>query len=183
MHDVDDRAPPQQILVLSVLADVGAALPRRLIAHLITDRVPEILGDGELVRCVPVGHRRDLDRAVVIVADPRPLNGDLAEDRLEGEGACPPALDAGTAFAVPVLQDQFLVGLLDEGLEEPALDCDTGLMGERLDLVGEMLVLLWHRQGHLQRQFERECLTVILDGAEGDGSLKAVGSTHGVSPY
>ncbi len=55
MHDVDDCAPPQQILVPSVLADVGAALPRRLIAHLITDRVPEILGDGELVGRVPGG--------------------------------------------------------------------------------------------------------------------------------
>ena len=142
MHNVDDRAPPQQILVPSVLADVGAALPHQLIAHLVTDRVSEILGDGELVRCVPGGRRRCLDRAVVIVADPRPLNGDLAEDRLEGEVACPPALDAGAAFAVPVLQDQFLVGLLDEDLEEPALNCETGLMGERLDLVGEMLVLV-----------------------------------------
>src|SRR5271157_6259724 len=56
-------------------------------------------------------------------------------------------------------------------------------MDERLDLVGEMLVLLWHGQGHLQRQFERERLTGWLDGAEGDGSLKAVGGTHGVSPY
>jgi hypothetical protein len=32
MHDVDNRAPPQQILVPSTLADVGAALPRGLIA-------------------------------------------------------------------------------------------------------------------------------------------------------
>ena len=156
---------------------------RGLIAHLITDRVPEILGDGELVGRVPGGRRRYLDRAVVIVADPRPLDGDLAEDRLEGEGACPPPLDAGAAFAVPLLQDQFLIGLLDQDLEEPALDFETGLMDVRLDLVGEMLVLWWHGQGHLQRQFERERLTVILDGAEGDGSLKAVGGTHGVSPY
>ena len=82
MHDVDDRAPPQQIPVPSVLADVGEALPRGSIAHLIIDRVPEILGDGELVGCVPGGRRRYLQRAVVIVADPRQLNGDLAEDRL-----------------------------------------------------------------------------------------------------
>ena len=33
----------------SVLADVGEALPRGSIAHLIIDRVPEILSDGELV--------------------------------------------------------------------------------------------------------------------------------------
>ena len=45
-------------------------------------------------------------------------HGDLAEGRLEGEGACPPPLDAGAAFAVPLLQDQFLVGLLDEDLED-----------------------------------------------------------------
>ena len=81
-------------------------------------------------------------RAVVIVADPRPLNGDLAEDRLECEGPCPPPLDAGAAFAVPVLENQFLIGLLDQDLEEPALDLETGLMNARLDLVGEMLVLL-----------------------------------------
>jgi len=62
-------------------------------------------------------------------------------------------------------------------------DFETGLMNVRLDLVGEMLVLSWHGQGHLQRQLERKCLTVILDGAEGDGSLKAVGGTHGGSPY
>ncbi len=49
MHDVYDRAPPQQTLVPSVLADVGAALPRGLIAHLITNRIPEVLGDVELV--------------------------------------------------------------------------------------------------------------------------------------
>jgi len=74
-----------------------------VIAHLITHRFPEILGDGELVGCIPHGRRRDLDRAVVVVADPRPLNGDLAEDRLEGVGTCPPPLDASAAFAVPVL--------------------------------------------------------------------------------
>ena len=33
-----------------------------------------------------------------------------------------PALDAVAGFAVPTLEDQFLVGLLDEGPEESALD-------------------------------------------------------------
>ena len=94
-----------------------------------------------------------------------------------------PALDASTGFAVPVLEHQFLIGLLDQDLEEPALDFETGLMNVRLNLVGEMLVLPWHGQGDLQRQFERERLAVRLDGAEGDGSLKTVGGTHGVSPY
>src|SRR5208283_5045086 len=165
MHDVDDRAPPQQTLVPSVLADVGEALSRGSIAHLITDRVPEILGDGELVGCVPDGRRRDLNRAVVIVADPRPLNGDLAESRLEGVGTCPPPLDASAAFAVPLLENQFLIGLLDQDLEEPALDFETGLMNVRLDLVGEMLILLEYGQGHLQRQSQGEYLTVMVDGA------------------
>src|SRR4029077_6820435 len=123
------------------------------------------------------------DRAVMVVADPRPLHGDLAEGGFEGEGSCPPALDARTGFAVPVLEHEFLIGLLDQDLEEPALDFETGLMNVRLDLVGEMLVLLWHGQGHLQRQLQRERLSVWLDGAEGDGSLKVVGGTHGVSPY
>ena len=54
----------------------------------------------------------------------------------------------------------------------------AGLMDERLDLVGEVLVLPWHGQGDLQRQFERERRAVRLDGAEGDGSLKAVGGTQ-----
>ena len=117
------------------------------------------------------------------MADPRPLNGDFAEDGFEGERSCPPALDASTGFAVPVLENQFLIGLLDQDLEEPTLDFETGLMNVRLNLVGEMLVLPWHGQGDLQRQFERERLAVRLDGAEGDGSLKTVGGTHGVSPY
>ena len=86
-------------------------------------------------------------------------------------------------FAAAVLQDQLLVGLLDEGSEEPALDLKAGLMDERLDLVGEVLVLGRHGQGHPQRQLQREGLIVPVDGAEVDGSLKAVGSTHGVSPY
>jgi len=34
-----------------------------------------------------------------------------------------------------------LIGLLDQDLEEPALDFETGLMNVRLDLVGEMLIL------------------------------------------
>ena len=46
------------------------------------------------------------------------------------------------AFAVPVLENQFLIGLLDQDLEEPALNLETGLMNARPDLVGEMLVLL-----------------------------------------
>ena len=81
-------------------------------------------------------------------------NGDLAEGRLEGEGSCPPTLDAGAPFTVPLLKDQFLVGLLDEDLEEPALDFKTGLVDLRLDLVGKMFVLVGHGQSHPQRQIE-----------------------------
>ena len=55
------------------------------------------------------------------MADPRPLDGDLAEDRLEGEEPRPPAADADAAFALAVLQDQLSIGLLDQGLEELAL--------------------------------------------------------------
>jgi hypothetical protein len=88
------------------------------------------------------------------VEDSRPLNGDRAEGRLDGEGSCSPKLDAGVAFTVPLLEDQFLVGLLDEDLEETALDFETALMDERLDLVGEMLVLIGHGKGHLQLQFD-----------------------------
>ncbi len=56
-------------------------------------------------------------------------------------------------------------------------------MNERFDLVGEVLVLIGHGQGHLQPQFEREHLIDAVDGADGDGSLEVVGVTHGVSPY
>src|SRR5208337_4235456 len=94
------RVESREIVV--VLSE-KSPLSRGSIAHLITDRVPEILGDGQLVGCVPDGRRGDLNRAVVIVADPRPLNGDLAENRLESVGTCPPPLDASAAFAVPVL--------------------------------------------------------------------------------
>jgi len=72
----------------------------------------------------------------VIVADPGPLDGDFTEGGLEGEGSCPPALNAVSAFAVPTLEDQLLVGLLHEDLKEPALDFEIGLMNERFDLVG-----------------------------------------------
>src|SRR5512135_1909803 len=139
-----ERLPSQQILVSGVLADVGAAFPRGLIAHLITHGITRVLGDGELVGCVPSGRRWDLHRVIGIVADPGPLDDDLAEGGLEGVGSCPAALDAAAAFAVPTLEDEFLVGLLDEDWEEPALDLEAGVMDERLDLLGEMLVLVGH---------------------------------------
>ena len=104
----------------------------------------------ELVGRLPGDRRGDLDRAIRLVEDAGPPDGDLAEDRLEGEGSCPPPLDAGIGLAVPLLEDQFVVGLLDEDLEEPPLDFEAGLMDVGLDLVGEMLVLVRHGQGHLQ---------------------------------
>ena len=84
---------------------------------------------------------------------------------------------------MPLLKDQFLIGLLDEDLEEPALEFETGLMHVGLDLVGEMLVLGRDGQGHPQGQFERERLVNHVDGAMSDGRLKSVGGAHGVSPY
>jgi hypothetical protein len=56
-------------------------------------------------------------------------------------------------------------------------------MDERLDLVGEMLVLLGQGHGHLQLEFEGEGRTLTVDGPEGDDSLEAVGLAHGESPY
>jgi hypothetical protein len=46
-----------------------------------------------------------------------------------------PALDAA-ALAVPPLEDQFMVGLLDEGAEEQLLDLEAGAVDARLDPVG-----------------------------------------------
>jgi hypothetical protein len=57
-------------------------------------------------------------------------------------------------FAVPVQKDQFMVGLLHEDSEEPALDFEASLMNERFDLVGEVLILIGHGQDHLQTQLE-----------------------------
>src|SRR5205823_13338658 len=93
------------------------------------------------------------------------------------------ALDAVAAFAGAPLEDQFLVRLLDEDLKEPALDLEAGLMDEGLDLVGEMLILLGQGDGHLELELEGEGLRLAVDGADGDGSLEAVGITHGESPY
>ena len=183
MHDLDDRTAAQQILVPGVLADVGVALPRGLVAHLITHRIAEIPGDGELVGCVPRGGRRDLDRAIAVVANPGPLDGDLAEGGLEGVRSCPAALDPVAPLAVPTLEDQLLIRLLHKELEEPALDFEPGVMDERLDLVGEMLVLVGQGQAHLEPEFERKRLTLAVDGSEGEGSLKVAGVTHGESPY
>ena len=114
---------------------MSASLPRGLIAHPITDRVAEVPGDVELVGRVPGGCRGNLHRVIVIVADSRPPNGNLAKDRLEGEGPCSTALDAGAAFALPTLQNQLLVGLFQEGLEESNAGL-RALPGERLSQSG-----------------------------------------------
>jgi hypothetical protein len=79
------------------------------------------------------------------------------------------------------LWDQFLIGLLNETLEESALEFETDLMDERLYLVGEMLILIGHRRDHLRLEYESEGLTRAADGAEGNGSLKIVGVTHNES--
>ena len=55
-----------------------------------------------------------------------------------------PGLDGGASFALPLLENQFLIGLLDQDWEEPALDFETGLRNVGLNLVGEMLILLRH---------------------------------------
>ena len=183
MHDLDDRAPPEQVRLTGVFTDLLEARARGVLAHLITDRVAEILGDMELVGRVPGARRRHLRRAIRLVLDPRPPDGDLTKGRLEGEGSCPPKPDARAAFALPLLEDQFVVGFLDEDLEEPALDVQARVMDERLDLVGEMLVLVGHGQGHLQLELQGEPLILAVDGTEGDGSLKVVDVTHGGSPY
>src|SRR5437763_17125908 len=94
-----------------------------------------------------------------------------------------PTLDAAAGLAVPSLEAQLQVGLLDEGPEESALDHEAGLMDGRLDPVGEMVVLVGQGQGHLQPEFQGERLALSVDGAEGDGSLEVVGVTHGESPY
>jgi hypothetical protein len=86
----------------------------------------------------------------MFVEDSRSLDGDLAEEGLEGEGPCAASLDAGPGFAMPLLEDQFVIGLLDEHPEEPPLDFEAGPMDVGLDLVGEMLILMRHGQGHLQ---------------------------------
>ena len=84
---------------------------------------------------------------------------------------------------MPLREDQFLIGFLHEDFEEPALDLETGLMDERLDPAGEMLVLVGHGQGHLQRELQGEPLILAVDGTDGDGSLKVADVTHGGSPY
>ena len=115
--------------------------------------------------------------------DPGPFDGDFAEVGFLGEGSGPAALDAATALTVPPLEHQFVVGLLDEGAEEPPLDLEAGAVDARLDPVGKVLVLVGHGQGHPEPELQRERLTVAVDGSEGDGSLEVVGVTHGESPY
>jgi hypothetical protein len=56
-------------------------------------------------------------------------------------------------------------------------------MSERLDRVGQMLVLVGQGHGHPQREVQCERLPLTGDGSEGDGSLKAVGVAHDESPY
>ena len=183
MDDVDDRALSQQIVIPGVLTDLGPTLPRRLIGHLIADRVAKILGDHQLMRRVPGDRRGHLHRAILLVEDPRPLDFDLAEEGLEGERSRPPPLDASAGFAMPLVEDQFLVGFLDEDPEEEPLEFEAGVMDVGLDLVGKMLVLGRDGQGHLECQLDRERPITHVDGAASDGSLKSVGGAHGGSPY
>jgi len=74
-----------------------------------------------------------------------------------------PALDPGIGFAVPLLKDQFLIGLLDEDLKSRRWNSSPP--DERRPRSGrEMLVLRRHGQGHLHGQFQRECLVYHVDG-------------------
>jgi hypothetical protein len=117
------------------------------------------------------------------VADAGPSHGDFAEEGLEGIRSCPTALQAVAAFAVPLLEDQFVVGFFDEDLEETALEFDPDAMDRRLEVVGEMLILGRDGQDHLQSQFQREGLSLAVDGANVDANLEVVGIAHGESPY
>ena len=74
-----------------------------------------------------------------------------------------------------------MVGRLEEGAEEPPLEFEPGAVDTRLDPVGEVLVWIGHGQGPPHAEFQRERLTVAVDGAEVDESLGAVGVTHGES--
>lgn len=83
------------------------------------------------------------------------MDGDLAEDGLEGIGSRAPALDPVSAFAVTTLEDQLLIGLLDEDAEEFALDFEAGWVDSGLDLAGEMLIPMGNGPGQLEREPER----------------------------
>jgi hypothetical protein len=117
------------------------------------------------------------------VKNPAPAHGDFTKRGLEGERPRPPALDAATAFAVPLMQNQFLVSLLNENSEKPALEFEPDLMNGGLDLVGEVLILVRHGQGNLQFQAQGERLVGTVDGTEGHGRLEVADVTHGGSPY
>jgi hypothetical protein len=116
-----------------------------LITHPIADRIAQVAGDGELVGRLPGARRWGLDPTIAVVRDPGSFDGDFAEDGLEGEGSRPSASDALAAVPPPLLEDELLVGLLDEGAEELALDLEPGAMDAGRDPVGEMLVLIGHR--------------------------------------
>ena len=154
MHNLQDRAASQQVLVPGILADVGTALAGGVLAHLIADRIAQVRGDRQVVGRVPGPRGRDRHRAIVVVTDAGPWDGHFAEGGREGVRSRTAALDAAPAVTLPPLEDEFLVGLLDEGPEEPALDLQAGLRDERLDLIGEMLILVGPGQSHLQFEFE-----------------------------
>jgi hypothetical protein len=107
------------------------------------------------------------------VADAGSLHGDVTEEGLKGEGPGATALDARAPLAVADLEDQFGVGLLDEGLEELALDLDADPMDMILDLVREVLVLGRQWQGGLEFKRQRENLGLAVDGGKRDGSVES----------
>src|SRR5262249_44568783 len=80
-------------------------------------------------------------------------------------------------------EDQLPIGLLDEGPEEAALDLESGVMDQRLDPVGEPVILFRHGQGHLKLELERGGRAPGVDGGGGEGSLEAVSVARGESPY
>jgi hypothetical protein len=71
------------------------------------------------------------------VRDPEPVDGDGAEDRLEGERPSAAELDAGAALTPAPRQDQLPIGVLDQGCEQGPLRLQSGPMDMGLDGVGD----------------------------------------------
>ena len=133
------------------MTDLGTTFGGGVLAHAIAHGLAKMVGDGQLMRGLPGGGRGGFDRAIGLVADPSAVYGDGAEDGFEGERSGAAALDALAHLAVTLLQDELGVGLFDQSVKELSLDLQADVMNDRLNLMGQVGVLLGQRQSQSRR--------------------------------
>jgi hypothetical protein len=88
-------------------------------------------------------------------------------------------VDPLTVFAVPLGQDELGVGPFDGVLEQAALEDLAAPFDARLEVPGEVGILLGHGQFQADLGLKDQAPVLDLDLLGGDRSLKLLRDTHG----